>query len=311
MLLEQLLQGLDVAVHPFAVCRVGAGRRLDLGRADNAVIHYMLAGEGRFVIDDGRAIALAPGSAVIVPPARRQVLEAAKADGRPCRTATDTTASLCKTMTLDQPPAEAEAVMACGAIHAVYHHGHGLFDYLREPIVVQPDDDGQFSRAFELLLGELSAPQPGSDMLVRALMQQCLVLVLRRHCESGECRVPWLVALEDERLGRAVQAILDKPAAPHTVERLAYIAGMSRSAFADHFRAAFGRAPIDFLKEVRLHRAARLLAGGDQPVKSVSAAVGYDSRSYFTRAFATYFGVSPAAYRAAAQAGPESVVTPG
>ena len=74
MLLEQLLQGLDVAVQPFAVCRVSAGQRLDLGRADTAAIHYMLAGEGRFVIDDGRAIALAPGSAVIVPPARRQTL---------------------------------------------------------------------------------------------------------------------------------------------------------------------------------------------------------------------------------------------
>jgi len=310
VLLEQLLQGLDVAVQPFAVCRVGAGQRLDLGRADTAVIHYMLAGEGRFLIDDGRAIALTPGSAVIVPPARRQALEAPKADGRPCQ-ATTNAASMCKTMTLDRPPAVAEAVMACGALNAVYHHGHGLFDYLRDPIVVASDEAGQFSRAFESLLGELSDPQPGTDMLVRALMQQCLVLVLRHHCESGECRVPWLIALEDERLGRAVQAMLDKPAAPHTVERLADTAGMSRSAFADHFRDAFGRAPIDFLKEIRLHRAARLLVGGDQPVKTVSAAVGYDSRSYFTRAFASYFGVSPAAYRAAAQAGPENSVTPG
>ncbi len=309
MLLEQLLQGLDVTVQPFAVCRVSAGQRLDLGRADSAVIHYMLAGEGRFVIDDGRAIALAPGSAVIVPPARRQTLEAPNAGGRPCQTTA--AALLCRTMTLDRPPEEAEAVMACGEIHAVYHHGHGLFDYLREPIVVDRDDDGQFSRTFESLLNELSDPQPGGDMLVRALMQQCLVLVLRRHCESGECRVPWLVALEDERLGRAVQAMLDKPAAPHTVERLADIAGMSRSAFADHFRAAFDRAPIDFLKEIRLHRAARLLAGGDQPVKSVSAAVGYDSRSYFTRAFSSYFGVTPAAYRAAAQAPPGVPITPG
>lgn len=304
MLLEQLLQGLDIVVQPFAVCRVGAGQRLDMGRADSAVIHYMLSGAGRFAVNDGGVIALEPGSAVIVPPASRQTLEAPAQDGQPCHD-TANTASLCRTMILDRPPEAAEAVMACGAIHAVYHHGHGLFDYLREPIVVPPDAGGQFSRAFESLLDELSDPKPGGDMLVRALMQQCLVLVLRHHCESGECRVPWLVALEDERLGRAVQAMLDKPAAPHTVERLADTAGMSRSAFADHFRAAFGRAPIDFLKEIRLNHAARLLANGDQPVKSVCAAVGYDSRSYFTRAFVDHFGVSPAAYRAAAHQAPD------
>ncbi len=300
MLLEQLLQGLEIAVRPFAVCRVGAGQRLDLGRANHAVIHYMLTGEGRFVIDGGRRIALAPGSAVIVPPARRQTLVATGGDGVPCGIAPNA-ASVCEAMVLDRPPEAAEAVMACGAIDAVYHRGHGLFDYLRDPIIVAPDDAGQFAHAFESLLSELSNPQPGSAMLVRALMQQCLVLVLRRHCESGECRVPWLVALEDPRLGRAVQAMLDDPSASHTVERLADIAGMSRSAFADHFRAAFERAPIDFLKDVRLTRAARLLASGDQPVKSVGAAVGYDSRSYFTRAFADHFGVSPAAYRATAQ----------
>lgn len=297
MLLEQLLDGLEIAVQPFAVCRVGAGQRLDLGRADHPVIHYMLSGEGRFAIDDGQAIALGRGAAVIVPPSRRQSLEAACGADAPAGTPRRP-ASVCETMALDPPLEESEAVMACGAINAVYHRGHGLFDYLPEPIVVAPDGAGQFSHAFESLLGELSDPKPGSDVLVRALMQQCLVLVLRRHCESGECRVPWLIALEDERLGRAVQAMLHTPAAPHTVESLADIAGMSRSAFADHFRAAFGRAPIDFLKEVRLNRAARLLAGGDQPVKAVSAAVGYDSRSYFTRAFAAYFGVSPADYRA-------------
>lgn len=297
MLLEQLLDGLEIAVQPFAVCRVGAGQRLDLGRADHPVIHYMLSGEGRFAIDDGQAIALGRGAAVIVPPSRRQSLEAAYGADAPAGTPRRA-ATVCENMALDPPLEETEAVMACGAINAVYHRGHGLFDYLPEPIVVAPDRAGRFSHAFESLLSELSDPKPGSDVLVRALMQQCLVLVLRRHCESGECRVPWLVALEDERLGRAVQAMLDTPAAPHTVESLADIAGMSRSAFADHFRAAFGRAPIDFLKEVRLNRAARLLAGGDQPVKAVSAAVGYDSRSYFTRAFAAYFGVSPADYRA-------------
>jgi AraC-like DNA-binding protein len=271
MLLEQLLRGLDVAVEPFALCRAGAGERVDLGRNPRTVIHYVLGGTGRLVIDRAMAVPLARGGAVIVPPGAHQALTAAGARG---------------------------LVMACGAVHATCLTGSGLFDYLGEPIVAGGSDRA-FSHAFETMLAELSRPQPGTETLVRALMQQCLVLVLRRHCESGDCRVPWLAALEDERLGRAVAAMLERPEAGFTVEQLAAVAGMSRSAFAERFARAFGRGPIEFLKEVRLRRAAALLASTERPVKAVSAAVGYDSRSYFTRAFCALYGESPAAYRAA------------
>jgi AraC-like DNA-binding protein len=272
LLLEQLLDGLDVTVEPFALCRAAAGERVDLGRNQRTVIHYVLGGYGRLVIDGALVVPLARGSAVIVPLGARQVLAAARGEG---------------------------LMMACGTVRATYLTGRGLFDYLAEPIVAGGRDDPAFSHAFETMLDELSRPQPGTETLVRALMQQCLVLVLRRHCESGECRVPWLAALEDERLGRAVAAMLERPEAGFTVEQLAEVAGMSRSAFAERFARAFGRGPIEFLKEVRLRRAAALLAATDRPVKAVGAAVGYDSRSYFTRAFCALYGESPAAYRAA------------
>ncbi len=60
-------------------------------------------------------------------------------------------------------------------------------------------------------------------------MQQCLVLLLRRHCASGECHVPWLAALEDARLGEALTAMLDSPQAAHTLESLATVSRMSPS----------------------------------------------------------------------------------
>jgi len=273
MLLERLLDGLAVSVEPFDLCRVEAGERLDLGRHDHPTVHYVLRGTASLHAGRDRALALATSEAAIVPAGFTQ---SAEGEG---------------------------LVMACGAIHATTLSGRGVFDFLDRPIRVGGADDAGFSRAFEALLEELSQSRPGAEALSRALMQQCLVAVLRRYCASGECEVPWLTALEDERLGRALQAMLDGPEAPHSVESLADSAGMSRSAFAEHFARAFGRGPIDFLKELRLRRAASLLSATDTPVKSVGAAVGFTGRSYFSRAFRAQFGQSPAAYRAAVRPG--------
>jgi AraC-like DNA-binding protein len=181
----------------------------------------------------------------------------------------------------------------------IYRGAQGLFDFLPEPIVETLEAGNPIRAIIDQLLDELAAPQPGTRALARALMQQCLVLLLRRQCDSGEWRVAWLAALDDRRLGRAVTAIFECPEAPHTLARLAAIAGMSRSAFAEHFAASFGRGPIDLVREVRLRRAARLLHSTDRPIKALAASVGYNSRSYFSRAFKEQFGLSPAGYRAA------------
>ena len=72
---------------------------------------------------------------------------------------------------------------------------------------------------------------------------------------------------------------------------------MSRSVFAEHFAQAFGRGPMEFLKEIRLRRAAHLLRCTDMPIKSLAQSIGYASRSSFTHAFKDLYRVAPADYR--------------
>jgi AraC family transcriptional regulator, activator of mtrCDE len=67
--------------------------------------------------------------------------------------------------------------------------------------------------------------------------------------------------------------------------------------FAARFAESLERSPMDFLKDVRLTRAAELLARTDMPVKAVAARVGYSSRSSFTRAFLTSHHIGPTAFR--------------
>jgi len=84
---------------------------------------------------------------------------------------------------------------------------------------------------------------------------------------------------------------------PFTVDSLATIAGMSRSAFAAAFRRAFGQSPMSLVKLVRLRRASELLVATTLPVADVAKRVGFSSRSNFSLAFGQLHGMDPSRFR--------------
>jgi AraC-like DNA-binding protein len=59
-----------------------------------------------------------------------------------------------------------------------------------------------------------------------------------------------------------------------------------------------GETPSDLLRRARLERAAALLGTGTGTVADVAYAAGFQSISYFTRAFQQQYGKTPAAWRA-------------
>jgi len=120
--------------------------------------------------------------------------------------------------------------------------------------------------------------------------------MLRTLGEQPGAGLTWLNALDDPRLARAIDQVLDDPGAPHTVESLADIACMSRSAFSKHFHDAFSRSPMALVNHVRLERAAKMLNVGLASIDQISKRAGFSSRSHFSQAFKKHTGISPAAY---------------
>ena len=83
----------------------------------------------------------------------------------------------------------------------------------------------------------------------------------------------------------------------HRVEELAMQAGISVSHFSTLFKKETGYSPVDFLIRQKLQHAARLLATTQEPIASVSSAVGYEDPFYFSRSFRKIMGCSPRNYR--------------
>jgi AraC-like DNA-binding protein len=74
---------------------------------------------------------------------------------------------------------------------------------------------------------------------------------------------------------------------------LAREAGMSSSAFHEHFRAFTGTSPLQYQKQIRLLEAQRLILMEGMAVTAAAFAVGYESPTQFSREYSRHFGLSP------------------
>jgi len=298
MLLDRLLSSLDVRVEPFSLCEVDAGDLLHLPGSAAVMLHFVLAGSGLVRAGSRTARAIRPCTLAVVP---RDLPHSLAPDGGAETSCVVDAGSgrmpeapVVSTGSAEDP----ELVVACGYVRVSYGLALGLFDRLEDVLVEDLHDVPQVRSAFAEILAEQRDAGPGSDAMKAALMSQCLVHFFRRVCENGICALPWLAALEDERLGRVIDRILRGPGDPHTMESLSRIAGMSRSAFAPAFTTAFGLPPMSMVRRIRMERAWTLLGRGDAlPMETIASKVGFTSRTHFSKAFKKHFGISPIARR--------------
>jgi len=140
--------------------------------------------------------------------------------------------------------------------------------------------------------------RPGDGAVCRVMVTTVVLSVVRAWAQVGCAPDGWpRSGTDDPHLSRAAAAVLEDPGRDWTVEQLAGVAAMSRSTFAERFRAAYGLSPASFVTEVRMRRAMRLLEAGT-PVHQASRALGYGSEDGFSRAFRRHAGAPPSQWRA-------------
>ena len=161
--------------------------------------------------------------------------------------------------------------------------------------------NGWRDAAAAALRDEARAPTRGGAMVVNRLLESIVIDALRVELSvlAADTRVPG-EALADHRIGRVIARLHDSPENQWTVEQLAMVAAMSRSAFAERFRVLVGEPPLRYLTGLRLQRAARLLRATDGSVAEIARRVGYGSEEALSRAFKNRYGMSPSATRTAA-----------
>ncbi|MGW9430884.1 helix-turn-helix domain-containing protein, partial [Streptomyces decoyicus] len=118
---------------------------------------------------------------------------------------------------------------------------------------------------------------------------------LARHPEkqSGS----WLGGMRDPVVRDALACVHARPEHLWTTESLAAATAVSRTTLSRHFRSALGQTPGAYVTQWRMDLASVRLRDTDEPVESISGAVGYASPHAFSRAFRRARGMPPGEYR--------------
>jgi len=123
-------------------------------------------------------------------------------------------------------------------------------------------------------------------------MELILVEILRGGA-LGQEHTGLLAGLADPVTARALAAMHGDLAHDWTVNELARLCAVSRSAFAARFRKIMGTGPIEYVLNWRMARAKDELRYGTRSISEIAFDVGFRSSSAFSTAFTRSVGCSP------------------
>ncbi|GAB3262366.1 AraC family transcriptional regulator [Kineosporia babensis] len=164
-------------------------------------------------------------------------------------------------------------------------------------LVETSGDRARLRWSIEMMMEEFREPRPGSALIAQQLAHMMLVQALRLYlAEPTRQDVGWFATLADPRMNAALTAMHADPGRSWTVRDLATTAGMSRSTFAERFRARAGETPIAYLARWRMMLAAERLRHGDDTIARIASSLGYESEHAFNTAFKRIMGTPPRRY---------------
>lgn len=184
------------------------------------------------------------------------------------------------------------------AIHGSSYSRGNRFQLVRGATVAP---SGAIARFFEGAVEESISRGPLWFTLVRARMAEGLVRIIRHLDTHGLGQSP-----EDSRrnvIDVAKSFIQSHFSEDLSLEQIAREVYLSPNYFSSLFTQASGVTVFEYLQQVRLEEAMRLLRESEHSILGIARRVGIHSASYFSRLFKRHTGLSARDYRQKAQSG--------
>ncbi|UII23705.1 hybrid sensor histidine kinase/response regulator transcription factor [Fulvivirga ligni] len=106
-----------------------------------------------------------------------------------------------------------------------------------------------------------------------------------------------ITSLDDKLIQDAIKVVEENISNPDfSVEQLSRELGMSRTHLYKKMVAITGKTPVEFIRKIRLERAAQFLQKSQLTVAEVAYKVGFNNRKYFSKYFKMEYNILPSAY---------------
>ncbi len=144
-----------------------------------------------------------------------------------------------------------------------------------------------FQRLVALLADEKDIP------ILAPTIQREIVYRLLVGDQGSRLRQIASAGSQSQQISRTIEWLKGNFAQPLRVDDLSAKAGMSASTFHHHFRSMTALSPLQFLKQLRLQEARRLMLTDHLDAATAAFQVGYESPSQFSREYSRLFGAPP------------------
>ena len=190
--------------------------------------------------------------------------------------------------------------LVCGHFEFDEKFRHPLVQQLPTYIVINENNGTEYTwlkDSLKFMSHIARNRQLGSGAIIKRLSEIIFVQAVKHWSYKQGSQEGFLAALNDPQLSKSLRAFHDDFSANWTVEDLASRAGMSRSLFADRFKAYLQLSPMQYVTHWRMQNALGLLTGSRTSLEQIANLVGYESLASFSKAFKRTMGVNPSEYR--------------
>jgi len=152
------------------------------------------------------------------------------------------------------------------------------------------------------ILRQLTEQPPTTNIEIHGLLLQLLGILASIQCE-GQRRISSIrfdgnqVHANYAEMQKAVHWIMDNYATEVQLQTVLDLVHMSKACFSRHFLHCTGVTFSQFLNQVRVSNASRMLHTTQDPVSKIALHTGFSNLSHFNRIFRRLKGVSPTEYR--------------
>lgn len=101
----------------------------------------------------------------------------------------------------------------------------------------------------------------------------------------------------ERRINKVCQYIQEHANQRLTLEQVAGLIHLSRSAFSKFFKRATGKTFSDYVNDIRIGTACILLSESDKAISEIAYETGFESLTYFNRVFLKKKGITPKVFR--------------
>lgn len=150
---------------------------------------------------------------------------------------------------------------------------------------------------------DLYVTKPFSPNVIKAQIRSLLSNrnLLRQRFKTDPSKIQEFIpgsSLDKEFFNRINEIITQRMADPDfSVDMLAKDAAISRTGLFTKLKAIAGMTPNEYIRQIRLQKAAELLASHTLQISEVCWQVGFSSRSHFAKSFQLKYGMTPTEYR--------------